>query len=257
MPTERKSEVVERLRRLFEGCTIAISTDFSGMTGSAMTELRRSLRDKGVEFHVVKNRLAYLAADAAGRPVVKEILQGPTGLALGFGDPVEPARALAEFLRNTRHPLAVKGGVLGERVLTAQEVSRLAALPSKDQLIAQLLGLLQGPIAGLARVLNAPVSALATVLQRHIEAAGDEGQSSPEVAPAEAASSPEGQEKSAAGDEGQSSPEVVAAAAASSPEGPRGVAGGRRGTGQPPGVVPAAVPSPEGQGESPADADPA
>ena len=199
LPTDRKSETVERLRRLLEGCTIAISADYSGMTVGAMTELRRSLRDKGVEFHVVKNRLVYLAADAAGKPAVKEIVQGPTGLALGFGDPVEPARALAEFLRNTRYPLAVKGGVLGDRVLTAQEVRSLAVLPSKDQLIAQLLGLFQGPITGLARVLNAPLSALVTVLQRHMEASGHDEQSSSEVAPAAAPST---------GDEGESPPDA-------------------------------------------------
>lgn len=196
MPTDRKSETVEQLRNLFEGCTIAISADYSGMTVGAMTELRRSLRDSGVEFHVVKNRLVYLAADAAGRPAVKEIVKGPTGLALGFGDPVEPARALTEFLRNTRYPLEVRGGVLGDRVLTAQEVSSLALLPSKDQLIAQLLGLMQGPITGLARVLNAPLSALVTVLQRHMEASEDEEQSSSEAAPAAEAPSPEDQGES-------------------------------------------------------------
>jgi large subunit ribosomal protein L10 len=187
--------MVEQLRSLLEGCTIAISADYSGMSVGAMTELRRSLRDKGVEFHVVKNRLVYLAADAAGKPAVKEIVQGPTGLALGFGDPVEPARALSEFLSSTRHPLAIKGGVLGDRVLTAQEVDSLALLPSKDQLIAQLLGLLQGPITGLARVLNAPLSALVTVLQRHMEASEDEEQPGSEDAP-DAAASPGGQGES-------------------------------------------------------------
>ena len=174
MPTEVKVQDVERLRRLIEGCSVAISADYSGMKVGEMTELRRALRHRGVEFHVVKNTLACLAADAAGRPSVKVIIQGPAGIAFGFEDPAESAKALIEFVRSTRSGLKIKGGVLGERTLTAAEVAELATLPSKDEMIAQLGGLLQGPISALVYVLNAPVSGLATVLQRRIEAMGQQ-----------------------------------------------------------------------------------
>ena len=176
MPTERKVKAVEGLRRLIEGCTVAVSADYTGMGVGAMTELRRALRQRGVEFHVVKNNLTYLAADAAGRPLVKDIVQGPTGIAFGFADPVEPARALTEFVKSTRSPLQIRGGVLGDRVLTAQEVGDLALLPAKEELVARLMAHLQSPVAGLTYVLNAPVSALARVLQRRIEAMEQEGQ---------------------------------------------------------------------------------
>ena len=170
MPTERKVREVEELGKLIAESTIAISADFSGMGVSAMTELRSALRQRGVRFRVVKNRLTYLAAEAAGRPLVKDIVQGPTGIAFGFDDPVAPAKALSEFITSNRSVLKIKGAILGDRTLSAEEVGELAALPSRDELIARLLGQLQGPIASLTYVLNAPLGALARVLQRAAEA---------------------------------------------------------------------------------------
>ena len=160
---------VDQIRAWLEESTIAISTDYSGLRVGAMTELRRALRQRGVQFRVVKNSLTHLAADAAGMPAVKEIVDGQTGIAFGYGDPTEPAKALAEFVRSTRSPLRIRGAVMGERSLTAQEVDALATLPSYDELIAKLMGQLQGPVAGLAYVLTAPIAGLARVLQRHAE----------------------------------------------------------------------------------------
>jgi large subunit ribosomal protein L10 len=170
LPTEKKIQSVEQVRGLIEGCTIAISTDFTGMTVGAMVELRRALGETGAVFRVVKNSIANLAADGAGKPHVKAIIEGPTGIAFGFDDPVGPAKALAAFIRTAKSPLRIKGGVLGERLLTVEEINALAALPGKDAMVARLMGQLQGPITGLAYVLNGPVSALARVLQRRIEA---------------------------------------------------------------------------------------
>lgn len=173
MPTEAKASQVQELKELFESSTVAISADFTGMGVGAMTELRRALREHGVRFRVVKNRLAYLAADAAQKPIIKEIVEGPTGIAFGFGDPVEPAKALTQFIRATRSTLEIKGAVLGDKRLSAAEVDALAALPPRDQLIARLIGQIQAPISGLVYVLNATPSALARVLQRAAEARGE------------------------------------------------------------------------------------
>jgi large subunit ribosomal protein L10 len=170
LPTEKKQQSVAEIRRLLEGSTVTISADYTGMSVSAMTELRRVLRDAGVEFHVVKNRLTYLAADEASKPLVKEIVQGPTGMAFGFDDPVAPAKALVDYIRANRSPLTIKGAVLGDRQLNPEEVSALAVLPSKEELIARLAAQIQAPIARLANVLNAPLSGLVTVLQRASEA---------------------------------------------------------------------------------------
>ena len=172
MPTERNAERVQQLSKLIRESTVAISADFSGMSVGMMTGLRRALREQGVEFKVVKNRLTYLAADDAGKPLIKDLVKGQTAIAFGFEDPTQPAKTLTEFIRTNRAPLRIMAGVLGDRSLTAAEIGELAALPSKDELIARLLGQLQAPISGLAYVLSAPFSALARVLQRHIEAVG-------------------------------------------------------------------------------------
>ena len=154
-----------------ERCTIAISADYTGLGVGAMTQLRRALRDKGVEFRVVKTTLAHLAADAAGRPAMKDITEGPTGFAIGYGDPMDPAKALVDFIRANRSALRIKGGLMGGKTLSAAEVDTLATLPSREELIARLLGQMQGPIAGLVYTLNAPISGLANVLQRRVEQA--------------------------------------------------------------------------------------
>ncbi len=173
MPTDRKIDQVDEIKKLIEEATVAISTDYTGMNVDEMNDLRRVMREQGITYRIVKNRLTDLAADAAGKPEIKEIVQGPTGVAFGFGDPVAPAKAIADFLRaNTRSTLKVRAGVMGDRPLSESDVEHLASLPSRDQLIAQLMGQLQGPISGLAYVLNAPINGLATVLQRKVEAEG-------------------------------------------------------------------------------------
>ena len=182
MPAERKIQEVERLKALFESSNTLIFADFTGMNVGAMTELRRALRERDVEFRVVKNRLTYLAAEAAGKPLIKDIVRGPTGIAFGYDDPVGPAKALTEFVRATRSPLKVTGGLLGERTLSPAEIAEIALLPGMEELIARLLGQLQGPITGLALVLNGPIASLARVLQRRLEGMAEEGQPADEPA---------------------------------------------------------------------------
>ena len=169
MPTEQNVKAVDELRGWMEQSTIVITADYSGLPVGQMTNLRRALRERDVQFRVVKNSLAILAADAAGKPEIKGIIEGPTGIAFGYADATEPAKALAEFIRSNRSTLKIIGGVMGDRALTADEVRTLATLPPKEELIARLAGQLQGQIASLAYVLNAPIAGFARVLQRHIE----------------------------------------------------------------------------------------
>ena len=171
MPTEAKRAQVESIRELLESSTAVVSTDYTGLSVQSMTDLRRALRGNDVGFRVVKNTLTHLAADAAGKPGMKEIVEGPTGIAFSFDDPVAPAKAIREFVRSTRSPMTIRGGLLGEQVLTADEVDKLADVPSKEELVARLMGQLLAPITGLAYVLDAPVASLARVLQRRIETA--------------------------------------------------------------------------------------
>lgn len=182
MPAEHKIQEVERLKTLFESSNTLICADFSRMGVGPMTELRRALRERGVEFRVVKNRLTYLAADAAGKPLIKDIVQGPTAIAFGFDDPLGPAKALTEFIKASRSPLKITGGVLNGRALSPSDIAELALLPGMEELIARLMAQLQGPITGLAFVLNGPVASLARVLERRLESMAEEGQPADEPA---------------------------------------------------------------------------
>ena len=166
MPTERKVASVDEMQEWMSSCTIAITADFTGMGVTAMTDLRRALREQGVQLKVVKNRLARLAADVAGREMIKDIVDGPTAVAYGFDDPVGPARALAGYIKANRSPLAIRGGVMGDRTLTAQEVDTLASLPGRDDLIGLLLSRMQSPVAGLMNVLQGPMAGLEQVLHQ-------------------------------------------------------------------------------------------
>jgi large subunit ribosomal protein L10 len=166
LPTERKIASVEEMREWMASCTIAISADFTGMGVTAMTDLRRALREQGVHLQVVKNRLARIAAERAGREHIRDIVEGPTVLAYGFDEPTDPARALAGYIRANRPPLTIRGGVMGDRPLTAQEVNTLATLPGRDEMIARLASRIQSPIAALANVLQGPAGGLVRVLHQ-------------------------------------------------------------------------------------------
>lgn len=169
MPTTDKARQVEELAERFSRSTIVITTDYTGLGVDQMTELRRALRERDVEFRVIKNSLALLAADAAGKPEVKEVIEGPTGIAFGYGDASVPAKALADFIRTTKSALTIRGAELDGRVLDTEQVQQLARLPGRDELVAQLLSLMQSPITGLVYVLNGPISGLARVLRQHAD----------------------------------------------------------------------------------------
>ena len=180
MPTKRKRELVEELKEKFNRCTIAVSTDYTGLSVNNMTELRQQMREKDIEYRVVKNTLTYRAADSAEKPQMKDIVHGPTALAFGYGDPVDVTKALEEYIRVNRSPLAIRGAVLEGRTLSAIEVSYLSTLPPRNVLIAQLLGQmqfpltsllgqLQAPLRGLVTVLNGPLVSLSILLQRRVE----------------------------------------------------------------------------------------
>jgi large subunit ribosomal protein L10 len=169
LPTQAKIDQVNELKEKLERCSITITANFTGIPGNEMTELRRRTRGIGVEFVVIKNTLMSLAADAAQRPQVKEILQGPTAIAFGYDDPVEVAKTLHDYIRTTRSALTLQGAVMGNGpALQARDVERLATLPSKPQLVAQLLGQFQAPIQRLLFVLNGPLRNLDGLLQARI-----------------------------------------------------------------------------------------
>ena len=169
MPTEQKIDRVSALAEKLERCTIAVTADYTGIPVNEMTELRRRMRAVGVEFTVVKNTLMDLAAEAASRPQVKEIVEGPTAVAFGYDDPLVVAKILADYIRTTRTVLAIRGAVMGDGpAMAPAEVGRLAALPGKPQLVATMMAQLQSPIQRLMVVLNSPLGNFSTMLQARI-----------------------------------------------------------------------------------------
>jgi large subunit ribosomal protein L10 len=165
MPTPRKVAMLAETKDRMERASIAISADYRGLSVAQLTELRRALKPANVEVAVVKNRLAAMAADQAGRGEMKEILQGPTALAIGFGDPIAPVKLLTEHLRARRLQITIHGGWLEGKVLNRAEVESLATLPSKEQLIADVVGKLQSPLYNLAGLLQASIRNFAGLVE--------------------------------------------------------------------------------------------
>jgi large subunit ribosomal protein L10 len=165
MPTPKKEQMVEELRERIARSTIAVGADYRGLTVPEMDQLRRKMRSAGVELKVVKNTLTRLAAERAGRPVLNELIDGPTALAFGYGDITDVARAFNDYLPKAPASFSVRGFYLEGQVLPARELAELARLPPREVLLAQVAGQLQSPLATLAALLEAPLTTFAGLMQ--------------------------------------------------------------------------------------------
>ncbi|MFC1994949.1 50S ribosomal protein L10 [Chloroflexota bacterium] len=169
MSREKKTQIIDELQEDFSKSTVSILTDYRGLTTAEMNELRRKLRESGIEYRVVKNTLARFAITRAGRNELASLFEGPVAVALGYGDIAEPAKVLNEHIRASKSTLSLKGGFLGDRALTQQDVETLATLPSREILLAKVLGGMQSPIVGLVNVLTVPMRDVMGVLQARIK----------------------------------------------------------------------------------------
>ncbi len=149
----QKQELVTALvTRLRRSATVYV-TDFTGLDVAKITQLRRRLRQAGTEFVVVKNTLARRAFGDAQVAGLEPHLAGPTGLVLAGADPVGAAKVLADFAKEFAKP-AIKAGLVDGKAVTPEQVKRLASLPSRTELLAQMGGTLEAPLAGFAGALN-------------------------------------------------------------------------------------------------------
>ena len=164
---EQKAEQVEVLTEKLRKAKVALLTDYRGLTVSQLQELRGKLRTGDVEYRVVKNTLARRAAEAAGVPALQSELEGPVAIAFGYDDLSLPSRLINEFVRTTRLKLDVKGGLVEGRVFSPDQVKQLADLPSRDSLIAQLMGTLQSPVGQLVGIMQTPLQQLLGVLDAY------------------------------------------------------------------------------------------
>ena len=203
MNKEQKAEVVEQIAAQIKGAAAIYAVDYRGLSVTQAADLRTSLRQAETSFRVVKNTLSLRAADQAGVEPLKALVQeGPTALAFVAGDPAVAAKALDTFARQSQ-VIELKGGVLDGMPLDIEQLRHLARLPGRDQLNAQLAGVVASPLTGLVRGLGALLSGLAIALgqvqeKRAAEAPATEAQEPPaaEEAPAEeeAAEAEEAQE---------------------------------------------------------------
>jgi large subunit ribosomal protein L10 len=164
---EQKAEQVEVLTEKLRKAKVALLTDYRGLTVTQLQDLRGRLRTGDVEYRVVKNTLARRAAEAAGVPGLQSELEGPVAIAFGYDDLSLPSKPISDFVRTTRLKLDVKGGLVEGRVFTPDQVKQLADLPSRETLIAQLMGTLQSPVSQLVGIMQTPVQQLIGVLDAY------------------------------------------------------------------------------------------
>ena len=151
MKRTEKEQLVSELSEKIKSAKALYYTDFTGLNVKRMTELRRRFRRAGVEYVVIKNTLALRAVNESG--LTAERLRGPTGVVIGT-DPVAAAKVLADFAKENEQKPEVKGGMLDGKPIDTAQVKQLASLPSREQLLAQLAGGLQAPMAAFVGALN-------------------------------------------------------------------------------------------------------
>jgi len=159
----KKEQVVAELHDKLKRASAAILTDFKGMTVAEMVDLRDALAAEQVEYQVVKNTLMRLASKETSATVLEPLLKDTCAVAIGYADPSIPAKVLKKFSKSN-DKLKIKGGALGTRLLDLNQVSALAELPSREELLAKLLGTLNAVPTALVTVLSGLPRALVTAL---------------------------------------------------------------------------------------------
>ena len=183
---EQNKKVVADLVELLKSAQAGVLVDYRGITVEQDTQLRNKLREAGVEYKVVKNTLTRFAANEVGYQELDSSLHGPTALAISSTDPVAPAKVLSDFAKDVE-ALEIKAGFLDGKVITLDEVKTLANTPSREVLIAKIMGSLNSPISKLVRTLQALVDNGVEPADIKVDAPAVEEAPVAEAAPAEEA----------------------------------------------------------------------
>jgi large subunit ribosomal protein L10 len=160
-----KEAVVKELTDKFTGAKSLVITDYLGLNVAEMTELRSKLREAGVEFKVVKNTLATIAANDVEMEEMTEYFSGPTAIAFGEDDAVSPAKILVEFAKD-HDVLEIKAGLLNGEIISKDKVESLAEIPSREELLAKAFASMKAPLSGLVNVLQGNIRGLVQVLNQ-------------------------------------------------------------------------------------------
>ena len=197
MKKEDKEQIVRDLTERLRSSDTLLVADYRGLTMPQIDALRSRLQESGARFTVVKNTLTRRAAEAAGADALLTLLEGPSAIAFleADGDMVAAAKALADMARESR-VLAIRGGVLQGRTMTADEVQSLATLPPIDVLRGQVLGAIIAPMTALIGLVSAPLQNLHGLLDARIEQLGGaEAEAAPAEPPEAAAEAPAAEEQ--------------------------------------------------------------
>lgn len=163
MNLNRKKEITADIHERFSKSKIVIVTDYKGLDVMTMNELRRKLRDVGVEYKVVKNTLLVRASEDTDAALITDYFKGPSAIALAFDDPVSPAKVLTEFAK-AHEKLEIKAGVMGGKVLELEAIKALSMLPSREVLLAQVLSTMNAVPTSFVRALSDSPRKLLNVL---------------------------------------------------------------------------------------------
>ena len=160
---DAKKAVVQDIKDKFSRANSVVLLDYKGLTVEQVTDLRNQFRKADVEYHVLKNTMVNLAAQELQIDGLEEYLKGPTAIAFSYDDPTAGPKIIAEYIKKNKRT-EIKCGVIGTQTLKAPAVEALSELPSKEVLVAQLLGVMNGPARGLVTVLSGPARGLVTAL---------------------------------------------------------------------------------------------
>lgn len=160
---EAKKLVVEEIKEKFSKAKTIAFVDYRGLTVAEDTALRKKFRENGCDYKVYKNRLMLKALSDLGIECSANYFEGTTAVAIGYNDEVAPAKIVCDCVKNTKK-MAIKFGILNGVSVDAKDIEALASLPSKEELIAKLLGTLNNTASSLCRVLSAPTRGLVVAL---------------------------------------------------------------------------------------------
>ena len=169
MPNQRNVESLAALTERMGRMQFALVADYRGLTVAEMSDIRKQLRPVNGELIVAKNTLLRLAIKETGYTSLEPMLSGPTALVFGYDEAPKVAKIINDFVRATKKQITIKGGVLGRNPIAGSDLESVANMPTREQILAQVVGTVQSPLSGVVGVLNAALSNVVYTLQARIE----------------------------------------------------------------------------------------
>jgi len=165
---KEKEQVISDLGEKVKGFQAAVLTNYRGLNVEQLNHLRQRLREEKISYHVVKNTLMKLASKGTGLEKLDNFFEGPTAIAISYGDPVLLAKILSEFIK-TQPSLEIKVGLIQGKVASPEEVKALATMPSREVLLGQILGGIQGTASQLGAVIYNAIQQVLGIIQARVD----------------------------------------------------------------------------------------